>query len=244
MAQAIGMLTRTILAAGCAAALSVRLAFAQAVLPTSYAGPWRGYEPPSGWTFSGLGVDLEPGYDGTNSAAKLDTTGDFIAIDFDGAAGSVSFWVKGLTFISGGVFRVDQSIDGSAWTALATYTNLPTNATFQTKFPDSTARHLRFLYAERITGNVGLDGISVAPFVWPAIASIQIAGTEATLSVSEFVSGRTYRLEYADVLTNVPTVWTPAGEQTGGTAPLAFPAAVPTNGSKRYYRVLDVAPSP
>ena len=151
------------------AALVARIGFAQASLPTAYTGPWERGEPPEGWAFHGLGgPDYNPDYDGINNgAAKLDGTGDYISINFDGAPASVTYWTKGLTF-SGGTFRVEQSIDGTNWTALATYTELPTNATLQTHSTDWAARHIRFLYAVKVTGNVGIDGISVTAFGVPA----------------------------------------------------------------------------
>lgn len=133
---------------GACAALAVRLALAQtAALPASYTGPWRDALPPDGWTFSGLGApDYNPDYDGINDgAAKLDDTGDFISIHCATAAGAVSFWVKGLSFISSGVFRVEQSSDGTNWAALAVSTNLPTVAERRTLYPNPPARHLRFL---------------------------------------------------------------------------------------------------
>lgn len=236
------MARRMVILAGCAAALAARLACAQAPLPTSYSGPWRGADPPEGWTFSGLGVDLGPGYDGISTAAKLDDAGDFISIHYAAPAGAVSYWVKGLTFISGGVFRVEQSGDGADWTALAVHTNLPTEAERRTLYPSPFARHLRFLYAERVTGNVGLDGISIAAFVWPRIDSVGVAGGTATLIVPETVPGRTYWLEHAEALTNQPVVWTPAYAATGSAAPLVFTNGMPSDAPKRYYRVIDATP--
>lgn len=230
--------------AGWAATLAANVAWAQAVLPTAYTGPWQGADPPAGWTFSGLGTpDYGPDYDGINDgAAKLDDTGDFISIAFDSAAGSVSYWIKGLSVLSGGVFRVEQSANGTDWTALQTYAYPPETPTLQIHFPAIDARHIRFHYEERITGNVGIDGISIARYVLPAVASIDVAGEVATVAVPESVVGRTYRLEYADVLTGVPVVWTPAGAETGSAAPLVFHGPAPTNAVKRYYRVRDDTP--
>ena len=236
------MTRRTVIVAGCAAGLAVRLACAQAPLPTSYPGPWQGADPPEGWTFSGLGVDPDPGYDGTHTAAKLDDAGDFISVHYAGAAGAISYWIKGLTFISGGVFRVEQSGDGADWTALAVHTNLPAEAERRTLYPAPSARYLRFLYAERVTGNVGLDGISVAAFVWPQIGSVGVAGGFATLVVPESMPGRTYWLEHADALTNQPVIWTPDYAAAGSAAPLVFTNALPTNAPKRFYRVRDATP--
>ena len=224
--------------AGCAAALAARLACAQAPVPTSYSGPWRGVEPPEGWTFSGLGVDPDPGYDGTHTAAKLDDAGDFISVHFDLPPESVSFWIRGYTF-SGGVVRVDQSIDGTNWQALASYAPPPTNATFQTFDLMHHARHVRFLYVSRVTGNVGLDGISVAKNASFVIDRLSQTGSVARVWVLPTEVGREYALQ---VSTNLQATnsWTGifSSEGTGGELELIdFYFESP-----RFYRVVDVTP--
>ena len=225
--------------AGCMAALAARAAFAQAVLPTSYTGPWQGYAPPAGWFFSGLGApEYAPGFDGHgDGAAKLDDAGDFISIQCDSAPAAVSFWIKGQSF-SGGVFRVDQSVDGTNWLELASYAPPPTNATFQTLGLSLDARCVRFIYAARETGNVGLDGISIAKNVPFAIQRAAWSNDMASVWLQPTAVGRQYQLQYS---TNLPAsnAWhriEPPGEGTGGELELRdlnfdFP---------RYYRVVDV----
>jgi len=227
---------------GWGTALAAQCAWAQATLPTDYCGPWQYAVPPPGWTFYGLGLDPDPGYDGTNTAAKLDDAGDYVSIHYAGAAGAVSFWIKGLTFVSGGVFRVEQSTDGADWSALAVATNLPAVAERRTLYPSPAARHLRFLYAERVTGNVGLDGIAVAPFVVPEIGAIVRTGSVFVVAVPETMPGRTYQLEVAEALTNAPVVWTPVAAAGGSTNVFVFTNVPPTNAPKRYYRVGDATP--
>jgi hypothetical protein len=223
-------------------ALAARLGFAQAPLPTSWAGPWQSGTPPEGWTFFSLGgPDYNPDYDGlTNGAAKLDGTGDYVSIDYIGAAGAVFYWVKGLT-VSGGVFRVEQSIDGLDWTPLQTYTTLPTNAEFKTHFPALAARHLRFIYAERVTGNIGLDGISIAAFVQPVIETVNKTGGVTRVSLGQSVLGRTYALQHTLAITNVPVAWTLSDSQSGTGGALLLRDLTPTNAA-RTYRVRDVTP--
>lgn len=227
-----------------AVALAARLAYAQAALPTAYTGPWKLGEPPEGWTFSGLGEDVTPDFDGfTNGAARLQNTGNFIAIHFADSPAEVSYWIKGLTY-SGGTFRVEQSVDGTNWTALATYTELDTNAVFYSHQPLSVTRHIRFIYTEKVTGNVGIDGITITKFdfVLPDIAAIVATGGVASVSVAETVVGRTYALEHTGVLDAAPPViWTQvdSGAGTGGGLVLQDGAA--TN-AVRYYRVIDTTP--
>ncbi len=227
---------------GVLAALAAHWVFAQATLPARYTGPWEYSTPPAGWTFTGLGIDYLPGYDGLgDGAAKLDGTGDFIAIHFSSAPGAVTYWVAGNTF-SGGTFRVDQSVDGTNWTALQTYTQLAAVATFRTNATSPEARHLRFHYAEKVTGNVGVDDITVAAFVLPEIGSVAVAGRDAAITVPETVVGRTYRLEHADALATNPVAWTPDDVEMGSTNALVFHDLAPSNTVLRYYRVLDATP--
>lgn len=227
---------------GLLAAFAAPLAFAQASLPTSWSGPWQYGVPDVGWVLHGLGgPDYNPDYDGLNNgAAKLDGTGDYISIHYTNSAGSVSYWVKGLTF-SGGVFRVEQSVDGSEWADLAVYTAPPTNAAYQTHFPDPAARYIRFIYAEKITGNVGLDGISIAAFIRPEILDLQATGGVVRVTMPASTSGRSYALDQAPVLTNEPVAWTQADSQTGTGSSLVLRDLAPTS-AVRFYRVRDATP--
>lgn len=227
-------------------ALAAQLGFAQATLPTAYTGPWQtqaGAEP-TGWVFHGLGFDNNPDYDGLNNgAAKLDTTGDSISIWFASTAGEVTYWLKGLTF-SGGVFQVEQSVDGTNWSAVATYAELPTTPTFKTNALAADARHVRFFYALKGTGNVGLDGITVsayAPPVPPLIESLVATGGVVRVVVAETTPGRTYVLDQAATLTNAPVVWTQTDSEPGNGGSLTLQDAAPTN-AVRYYRVRNAGP--
>ena len=241
MGKGIGMgMCRTILA-GFAAALA-HVALAQtAALPATYTGPWRDALPPDGWTFSGLGApDYLPGFDGFgDGAAKLDGTGDFISVRFAAPPESVSFWIQGFSF-SGGVFRVEQSIDGTNWLTLATYAPPPTNATFQTFGLSHHARQVRFLYQTRVTGNVGLDGISVAPDPSVVIDRVVVSNGLARIYILPTEIGRNYAL---DVATNLAatSAWNRVfiTEGTGGELELIdFYFAYP-----RYFRAVALPPS-
>ncbi|MGB4621828.1 MAG: hypothetical protein WBJ08_08625, partial [Kiritimatiellia bacterium] len=69
---------------GCLVGVS---AFGQATLPAFYSGPWvgAGVTLPTGWTSYKLGPDYSTNYDGEGGpAAKFDTTGDWLKINFNG----------------------------------------------------------------------------------------------------------------------------------------------------------------
>ena len=221
--------------------LAAPLAFAQAPLPTAYSGPWLGGTPPAGWSFSGLGIpDYVPDYDGINDgAAKFDGTGDSISIHYDSPAASVSFWIRGLTF-SGGTFRVDQSVDGTDWTTLASFAPPPTNATYRTLTPSLHARHLRFLYAERVTGNVGIDGISVAKSPFFVIERTSRTNELGRVWIDPSVAGRLYGLQHTTNLAMVDAPWIQASAAWGNGGELEL--IDPLVQYPRYYRVVDVTP--
>lgn len=227
---------------GAGVALAARLAWAQATLPTAWTGPWELGAPPAGWTFSGLGSpDYTPGYDGLgDGAAKLDGAGDFIAIHFDASAASVSYWIRGLTWTAG-VFRVEQSADGVDWAPLHVYTeDLPTNATWQTRFPALAARYIRFYFSEKQGSNVGLDGIAIARHVAPVVSGVAKTGGVARATVAEASLGRTYALESTPVLDAVAWVeWAVVDSQFGADAPLVLVDPAATN-AMRFYRVRDI----
>ncbi len=230
-------------AIGMLLALAAQAVFAQATLPTVHTGPWQYGVPPAGWTFSGLGgPDYLPDYDGINDgAAKLDGTGDFIEIAFNEPASQLSFWIRGLTF-AGGIFTVEESTNGVAWTALQTYADPPTNAAFQVLTPSPAARFVRFIYTSRGTGNVGIDGITLLKedFVQPVISGATYGGTNS-ISVLETVLGRTYVLEYTRGLDAVPALWTPVDSDAGTGGGLVLQDLSPTNAA-RFYRVRDATP--
>ena len=233
---------RTILA-GFAAALAHAALAQTAALPATYTGPWRDALPPDGWTFSGLGApDYLPGFDGFgDGAAKLDGTGDYISVRFAAPPESVSFWIQGFSF-SGGVFRVEQSIDGTNWWALAAYAELPATPVSQTLFPALAARHLRFIYTERVTGNVGLDGVSVQALRRPEIGQFEVAGGSALVAVVETRAGRTYALERTASLAANPVVWIEADAAIADSDPLVLADPGVANAAVGFYRVRDATP--
>jgi hypothetical protein len=220
----------------------VPVLLAQATLPSVVTGPWQRGTPPVGWTFSGLGGDYTPGYDGLqDGAAKLDGTGDFIEISYSGSAASVSFWIQGNTF-SGGTFTVEESLAGGVWTPLQTYTSPPSPAVFQSLTPLEASRFIRFIYTLDAGGNVGLDGVSILSeaALHPEFSDIS-AGLSVDVTVLKTVLGRTYDLEYAPALDSIPLTWTHADSGTGTVGPLLLQDSLPEN-EVRFYRIRDVTP--
>jgi hypothetical protein len=142
----------------------VAMASGQATLPTGWTGPWQNTTPPTGWTFTSLGVDYSPGYDGMNDgAAKLDGSGDAVTVFFDGAPREVSYWIRGNALSGAYVFKVEESTNGTAWTDVEVYngSGIPATAELKTNVLQAASRHVRFQYVTKSSGNVGVDGISI-----------------------------------------------------------------------------------
>lgn len=147
--------------------LGASAAFGQATLPAFYSGPWSSVTLPAGWTKSGLGSDYATDYDSSGgTAAKFDTSGDFLQIYFNSAPSTVSYYAKGNSLSGEYTYKVQESVNGATWTDVATYNSgNPLNnsvAVQYTNFLLSSSRYVKFLYVTKVGGNVGLDGVRIA----------------------------------------------------------------------------------
>ena len=139
-------------------------ASAQATLPTSWSFPTTNF--PTGWSASG--ISYYTGSGNTPPAAKLDNTGDWVQIYFAQAPGVLSYYIAGNSFV-GGNFDVQESPNGTTWTTLHAYTDAELASSTYTQYSDnplSTTRYIRFYYTNKVSGNVGLDDVSL--FAAPA----------------------------------------------------------------------------
>ncbi|MCK6638685.1 MAG: endonuclease [Bacteroidia bacterium] len=134
-------------------------AVAQTTLPTSWSFTTATY--PNGWTASGTAFYTGSG--NTPPACKLDGTGDYVEIWFASAPGPLSYYIAGNSF-AGGTFEVQESVNGTVWTTMRTFTtNLPSATYTQfTDNPQSASRYVRFFYTQKVSGNVGLDDVNLA----------------------------------------------------------------------------------
>jgi endonuclease I len=139
-----------------AAICSFATAAAQTTLPTAWSFVGT---PPTGWTTSGTSTYTGSG--NTPPAGKFDNTGDWLQIWFSDAPGPLTYYMTGNSF-SGGTFTIEESVNGINWTALRTETSLPTSYTLYTDNPDPNSRYIRFIYTNKVTGNVGVDDINLA----------------------------------------------------------------------------------
>ncbi len=133
-----------------------------ATLPINYSGPWQNGLP-AGWSQTGLGSDY------AGAAAKFDSSGDQMMVQFGEEPGVLTYSIKGFT--SGGsiswdgTFDIMESADGVAWTSVENYTGLGdiNHVAFDTFTHNllSTTRFVKWVYTEKVVGNVGIDDVII-----------------------------------------------------------------------------------
>ena len=157
--------------------------YSQAILPTSWSFPTTNL--PAGWTESGTNFYTASG--NTPPAMKFDNTDDFLMINVNGSPGDLTYFLTGNGF-SGGTFTVEESEFGSVWNILRTHTS-PPNANYLmfTDVPQTTTRFIRFKYTNKVSGNIGLDDVSID--IGPATPAQEINLKNAS---SSLVSGSTF----------------------------------------------------
>lgn len=127
-------------------------------LPTSWSFSTANL--PNGWTENGTAFYTGSG--NTPPACKLDNTGDWVQIRFSDAPGQLDYYLTGNSF-SGGTFTVQESTNGTTWTALRTITSPPAGSYQQyIDNPNAASRYIRFYYTNKSSGNIGLDDINLA----------------------------------------------------------------------------------
>jgi len=108
-------------------------------------------------------------------------------INVNGSPGDLTYFLTGNGF-SGGTFTVEESEFGSVWNILRTHTS-PPNANYLmfTDVPQTTTRFIRFKYTNKVSGNIGLDDVSID--IGPATPAQEINLKNAS---SSLVSGSTF----------------------------------------------------
>jgi endonuclease I len=170
----------------------------QAVLPTSWSFTTTNL--PTGWSESGTMFYAASG--NTAPAMKFDNTGDYLLINFNSNAGNLTYYLTGNSF-AGGTFTVEESNLGTVWTTLHSHTS-PPSATYTmfTDFPLATTRFIRFIYTNKVTGNIGLDDVNITVGAATPAQEINVKQGATTI-----VSGGTY-FASSPVATMTPTTFT------------------------------------
>lgn len=172
-------------------------AHAQAVLPTAWSFPTTTM--PTGWTTTGTAYYTASG--NTPPALKFDNTADELTINFNSSPGNLTYFIAGNSF-SGGTFTVEESDFGAIWTTLHTHTAPGSAYTQFTDVPLSTTRYIRFIYTNKVSGNVGLDDVAIAEGAAGPQQEINVAQGATTI-----VSGGTHTMS-SPVSTMTPVSFT------------------------------------
>jgi endonuclease I len=155
----------------------------QAVLPTSWSFTTTNL--PTGWSESGTMFYAASG--NTPPAMKFDNTGDYLLINFNSNAGNLTYYLTGNSF-AGGTFTVEESNLGTVWTTLHSHTS-PPSATYAmfTDVPLATTRFIRFIYTNKVSGNIGVDDVNITVGAATPAQEINVKQGATTI-----VSGGTY----------------------------------------------------
>ncbi|HOO78033.1 MAG TPA: hypothetical protein PLZ73_09105 [bacterium] len=123
---------------------------------------------PAGWTFNGCSADSDvytsSGYFGLASPSiKLDATGDSITTAAFAGAGSLSFWVRGVSINPSSSLLIEEYY-ASAWGTVTDIFSLPTSGTTIGLLAlNPSSSQLKFTYT-KVAGNLGFDDVAVFEF--------------------------------------------------------------------------------
>jgi len=204
------------------------VAYSQAILPTTWSFPTTNL--PTGWTESGTSFYTASG--NTPPAMKFDNTGDYMIINLNSNPGNLTYYLTGNGFSGGSIFTVEESDLGSVWTTLNSHVSPPNASyTMYTDVPQSTSRFIRFIYTDKVTGNIGLDDVSVA--IGAASAAQEINVKEGGSSI---VSGG-ISIVNSPVATMNPTIFTI--ENLGTLNPLNISSAIVSGANSADFSVVS-----
>ena len=134
-----------------------------ATLPFAFDGGIADIASTDGLTQEGLGTDYS-----SSPKLKFDGTGDFLILQINERPGTLTFDIKGNGF-SGGTFKVQTSEDGETYTDLDTYTELGNTQSESFNNLGENVRYIKWIYTQKVSGNVALGKIALAKYVEPVI---------------------------------------------------------------------------
>lgn len=134
-------------------------------------------ESTTGLTHNGLGSDY-----GSSPKLKFDGTGDWLLLHFNERPGTLTFDIKGNSF-SEGSFKVQTSTDGVTFTDLETYDDLGNIQAEEFNNLSENVRYIKWIYTEKVNGNVALGNIKLTKYVDPSTIS-QIEADDVEIAYS------------------------------------------------------------
>lgn len=172
-----------------------------AELPFEFDGGRADIANTAGLTHEGLDTDYD-----SSPKLKFNTTGDYLLLHFNGQPGKLTFAIKGNSF-SGGTFKVQTSADGETFTDLETYTTL--NETQSEEFINlsADARYIKWIYTEKVSGNVALGLIKLEKPSNDPIISAEDVTIEANATSGEIAYTITNPIGGTTLLASTDTEW-------------------------------------
>jgi hypothetical protein len=148
-----------------------------ASLPFEFDGGRADIANTDGLTQEGLDSDY-------NSSPKLkfNGTGDYVVLAFDERPGKLTFDIKGNGF-SEGTFTVQTSEDGVTYTDLESYTELGATQSEEFNNLGENVRYIKWVYTEKVNGNVALGNIKLAKYGTVAAATVNVGTLTNVTSV-------------------------------------------------------------
>ena len=140
-------------------------------LPFEFDGGRADIEGTDGLTQEGLASDY-----GSSPKLKFDGTGDWLLLQFNGQPGKLTFDIKGNSF-SGSTFTVQTSEDGETFTDLRTYTELGSKSEEINNLGEN-VRYIKWIYTEKVGGNVALGNIKLDEYVAPKNYTLTITSND------------------------------------------------------------------
>ena len=142
-------------------------------LPFAFDDGMADIEGVDGFTQNGLGSDYS-----SSPKLKFDSTGDYLILHFNESPGKLTYDIKGNTF-SGGTFKVQTSADGVNYSDLKTYSTF--TGSIQSEVFNNlgdAVRYIKWIYTEKVSGNVALGNISLAKYAAPVNYTLSIGDPE------------------------------------------------------------------
>ena len=142
-----------------------------AELPFEYDGGRNAIENTAGLTSNGLGNDYS-----NSPKMRFDTSSQYLTLHFNERPGTLSFDIKSNGF-SEGTFQVLTSTDGENYDVLKEYTSISAATTGQHEIFNNlgeNVRYIKWLYKQKVSGNVALGNIVLEKYVAPEYHTLTI----------------------------------------------------------------------
>ena len=128
-----------------------------ATLPFSFNAGRAAIADTNGMTEEGLNTK---DYSAANTKLKFDSTGDYVVLKLNEEPGVLFFDISGNSF-SDGTFTVQTSADGETYANLRNYKGIKSDGQTEAFELDADVRYIKWVYTEKVNGNVGLGNIFV-----------------------------------------------------------------------------------